>query len=116
MESKDRDLFRLGHILECTVKIESITHQLGDFKIFSERWIEQDAMIRNFEIIGEAAKNISDNTVQNNPEIEWFKLKGMRNLIAHEYFGIRLETIWDTAVNDIPLLKEQIEKIIQTFN
>jgi len=115
MENKERDLFRLEHILECSVKIEEPTKRLGSFDNFSQKWIEQDAMTRNFEIIGEAAKNISEETIQNFPEIEWFKIKGLRNLIAHEYFGIRMETIWDTAVNDIPLLKEQIQKIIQTF-
>lgn len=116
MEAKEKDLFRLEHIVECASKIEIIVSQLGDFENFSEKWIEQDAMIRNFEIIGEAAKNISDNINQNFPEIEWHKLKGMRNLIAHEYFGIKIETIWNTAVNDIPILKKQIQKIIQTFS
>ncbi len=115
MENKERDLFRLEHIAECAVKIEIIVSQLESYENFSAKWIEQDALIRNFEIIGEATKNISDFTTQKFPEIEWHKLKGMRNLIAHEYFGIRLETIWDTAVNDIPVLKEQIQKIIQTI-
>lgn len=115
MENKERDLFRLEHILECTQKIEMLVTKLENFDVFSENWIEQDAMTRNFEIIGEAAKNISEQTTQKYPEIEWFKLKGMRNLIAHEYFGIRMETVWDTAVNDIPILKKQIQKIIETF-
>lgn len=116
MENKEKDLFRLEHILECAIKIEMLTTQLGSFEDFSEKWIEQDAMTRNFEIIGEAAKNISEETIRKFPEIEWFKIKGMRNLIAHEYFGVRLEAIWDTAINDIPVLKEQIQKIIQTFH
>lgn len=115
MENKDRDLFRLEHILECSEKIEILTKQLGSFESFSQRWVEQDAMTRNFEIIGEAAKNISENTAQKYPEIEWFKIKGMRNLIAHEYFGIRAETIWNTAINDIPTLKLQIQEIISNL-
>lgn len=94
MEPKKRDLFRLEHIIECCDKIETLTKQAGNFDNFSGRWIEQDAMIRNLEIIGEAAKNISDYTNQTYPEIEWYKIKGMRNLIVHEYFGISLEAIW----------------------
>jgi|SRR5690554_2319748 len=115
MENKDRDLFRLEHILECAEKIEILTTQLGSFDNFAERWVEQDAMTRNFEIIGEASKNISEYTTQKYPEIEWFKIKGMRNLIAHEYFGIKLETIWETAINNIPVLKSQVQEIISDF-
>lgn len=116
MEPNKRDLFRLEHIIDCCDKIETLTKQLEGFSDFSMRWIEQDAMIRNFEIIGEAAKNITDKTSQKYPEIEWNKIKGMRNLIVHEYFGISLEAIWETAINNVPILKVQIQKIISGFN
>jgi uncharacterized protein with HEPN domain len=72
--------------------------------------VEQDAMLRNFEIIGEAANHISYATQEKYSEIEWFKLRGMRNLVTHEYFGIKLEVIWDTAVNDVPVLKSKSNK------
>ncbi len=69
-------------------------------------------MIRNFEIIGEASNHISVETKEKFPEIEWNKIRGMRNFMTHEYFGIRLLTIWDTAINDIPILKSHIDSII----
>ena len=69
-------------------------------------------MIRNFEIIGEASNHISDATKNNYPEMEWHKLRGMRNFVSHEYFGVKIDTIWDTAVESIPLLKMQINQII----
>jgi uncharacterized protein with HEPN domain len=112
MSNKERDLFRLGHILECSDKIGKLVQQLQNFETFNEKWIEQDAMIRNFEIIGEASNHISDETKENYPQIEWHKIRGMRNFMTHEYFGVRLETIWDTAVSDIPKLKHKIEIII----
>lgn len=115
MENKNRDLFRLAHILESTDKIERIANQVGSFENFQEKWIEQDAVIRNFEILGEAAIHISEETKAKYPEIAWYKIRGMRNLIAHEYFGIRLETIWETAVDVVPVLKKQIQKIIEGF-
>lgn len=112
MLNKDRDLFRLGHILECTEKISILVEKVKDYEAFEQKWIEQDAMIRNFEIIGEASHHVSDETKQKYPEIEWYKIRGMRNFMTHEYFGIRLMTIWDTAETDIPILKSQIKKII----
>ncbi|MGC4128118.1 MAG: DUF86 domain-containing protein [Bergeyella sp.] len=112
MNNRERDLFRLGHILECTNKISELVLILQNFENFENKWVEQDAMIRNFEIIGEASNHVSDETKENYPQIEWHKIRGMRNFMTHEYFGIREETIWDTAVDDIPILKIQIENII----
>lgn len=116
MNETERDLFRLGHILECTEKIISLVETLNNFENFDNRWVEQDAMIRNFEIIGEASHHVSQTTKEKYPEIVWHQLRGMRNFMTHEYFGIRTQTIWDTAEIDIPILKTQIEKIIADLN
>ena len=115
MNSKDRDLFRLEHISECIRKITTIVDKIGEFEVFQQRWIEQDAMIRNFEILGEAANHISDETKSNHPGIECFKIRGMRNFMTHEYFGINIQTIWNTAIQDIPKLDNQIQEVIKQF-
>ncbi len=111
----DKNLFRLTHIVECIEKIEMIVEMLKSFENFENQWIERDAMIRNFEIIGEASNHISDDLKNEFPHVAWKEMKGMRNFITHEYFGLQLDSVWDAAVNDIPVLKEQIHKIIQTF-
>lgn len=108
----DKDLFRLEHIKDSVDKIMELTKIIHSFEHFESKWIEQDAMIRNFEIIGEASNHISDETKEKYPEIAWNLMRGMRNFITHEYFGIDLDNIWDTAINDIPILKSQIESII----
>lgn len=110
MNNKDRDLLRLEHIKDSIQKITTIVNSVVSFEMFEQKWIEQDAMIRNFEIIGEAANHLSNETKLAHPEIEWFKIRGMRNFMTHEYFGIKMQTIWDTATNDIPVLGNQIEK------
>lgn len=112
----DKNLFRLTHISECIQKIEMLTLRLHNYDNFENNWIERDAMIRNFEIIGEASNHISDELKEKYPEVAWSQMKGMRNFITHEYFGLQLDSIWDTAVNDIPILKKQIQKIIETFS
>ena len=50
------------------------------------------------------------------PDVAWNEMKGMRNFISHEYFGLQLDSVWFTAVNDIPTLKEQIQKIISDLS
>lgn len=112
MENKDRDLFRISHIDESITKIIEIVLKHKSFESFKKNWISQDAMIRNFEIIGEASSHVSDALKSKYPDVEWNKIKGMRNLIAHEYFGVKLEVIWDTAVVEIPKLKNDIDKLI----
>lgn len=111
METK-KDLFRLEHILNSIEKIEELIRLLHSYDNFEIRWIERDALIRNFEIIGEASNHISQNTKQKFPDVAWSEIKGMRNFISHEYFGLQLDSVWDTAVNDIPILKTQIQHII----
>ncbi len=73
----------------------------------------QDALVRNIEIIGEASKNLSEETRENNPQIEWRDIMRMRDKIAHHYFRLNLETIWQTASQDITKLKPEIEKILE---
>lgn len=112
MNSKERDLFRLQHILECINKIITLTETMKDFETFENNWVEQDAMIRNFEIIGEASNHISHETKDKYPDVKWHQMRGMRNFMSHEYFGVRLLTIWDTAIDDIPILRTRVTNII----
>jgi len=112
----NRDLIRLGHIRECIEKIEYLAQILYTQDNFEKNWIEQDAIIRNLEIIGEASVNISDDLKQNYPDIAWKEMRGMRNFVTHQYFGVELSDIWSTVINDIPLLKGQIQKIIKNAN
>jgi uncharacterized protein with HEPN domain len=108
----DNDLFRLEHIMDSIGKIDELTKILHSYDNFERRWIERDALIRNFEIIGEASNHLSQKIKDKYPDIAWSEMKGMRNFISHEYFGLQLDSVWDTAVKDIPILKEQIQQII----
>jgi len=110
---KDKNLFRLEHIRDSIEKIEYLARMLHSQDNFETKWIEQDAIIRNLEIIGEAVVNISDNLKQRYPNVFWKELRGMRNVVTHQYFGVELGEIWSTVINDIPLLKEQIQQIIE---
>ena len=71
-----------------------------------------DAVVRNIEIIGEAAKNVPEEMKQLHKEIPWEKIAGMRNKMIHEYFGVDIEILWQTIKEDLPKLKQQVEAII----
>lgn len=88
-------------MLTSMLRIEEYIGEIG-FKEFKMNYLIVDAIIRNFEIIGEASKNVPPEIKNKYPEIPWKKMYGLRNLIAHEYFGIDYEMIWEISKNNLP--------------
>ncbi len=71
------------------------------------------AFVRSFEIIGEASKNIPNDIKELYPEIEWKSMARMRDRLIHHYFGVDYELVWNIVCENIPVLKVQLEKILQ---
>jgi uncharacterized protein with HEPN domain len=84
-----------------------------DYEHFLEDIKTQDAIVRNLEIIGEAAKNISDDFKDKHPLILWKDLAGVRDKLIHHYFGVNLEVVWYIIKEDLPPLKEEIRRILE---
>ena len=82
------------------------------FLDFKRDYKTVDAVIRNFEIIGEASKNLPDQIKEKYNEIPWSEMYLLRNKVSHEYFGVDYEIIWDVASNYLPDNKSQIEEIL----
>jgi uncharacterized protein with HEPN domain len=72
----------------------------------------QDAVIRRFEIIGEAARRLSDQTRATLPQLPWDAMIGMRNLLIHEYDGVDLSVVWETIRTDLPTLTKAMESLV----
>jgi len=106
--SRDTKLF-VEDILKASQKILRYTKGM-DFDDFLENELVRDAVLRNIEIIGEAAKNLPDSIQQTYPDIEWRKIAGMRDIVAHEYFGVSDEIAWDVVTEKIPDLLGKIRK------
>jgi len=83
-----------------------------NFEEFKNNNMVVDAVVRNFEIIGEASNNLPDEIKNKYPEIPWRKMYGLRNLVSHEYFGIDYEMIWEIAKKNLPENIEDFQKII----
>lgn len=79
---------------------------------FKQDYKTVDAVIRNFEVIGEASKNLPKEFKEKYSEVPWSEMYLMRNKFSHEYFGIDYEIIWDVAFNYLPENKKQIEEIL----
>ena len=73
----------------------------------------QDAVIRNLEIIGEAAGNLLEQIQKAAPEIDWRKIQGLRNLLIHEYFGINLPIVWDVVQNKLGPLEVTCRNLVE---
>lgn len=97
-------------ILEAIGSIKEYTQSM-DYAEFLKDKRTRDAVVRNLEIIGEAAKNIPDEIKEKYPEVNWKATTGMRDKLTHEYFGVSNLIVWETITNDIPIFETQIKKI-----
>jgi uncharacterized protein with HEPN domain len=108
---RDIKLF-LEDIISAIEKIESYTKG-NTFEKFRQQGMLIDAILYNLEVIGEAAKHIPDDMRLRYPEVEWRKVIGLRDIVAHEYFGISLEIVWDVTQNKLPDLYGWVIKILE---
>ena len=106
---RDHRLY-LEDILEAVDRIGRYSKGMT-FQRLKKDTLVLDGIVRNLEIVGEAAKNIPKQIKEKYPEIEWKKMAGLRDVLAHEYFGIDSEVVWDIVKNKLPILKNQMKRI-----
>jgi len=102
--------FRVQEMLDAAQKIVRYVEGLT-FEDFARDDKTFDAVIRQLTVLGEAASHVPDEIIAGTPEIPWFELRGMRNIVVHEYFGINKEIVWRTATKNIPELLPLLERL-----
>jgi len=102
----------LEDIVEAIRKIQFFTSDLS-LQTFSSDVKTFDAVIRNLEIIGEAIKRVPEDVRSKYPDVEWRKIAGLRDILAHEYFGVDKEIIWDVIHSKLPVLEIQIKQMLE---
>jgi uncharacterized protein with HEPN domain len=105
------DVVYLRHILDAISRIEEYLQGISEDE-FYQKYLVQDGVIRQLEIIGEATKQISPQTRKGHDQIPWKDMAGMRDKLIHDYFGVDVEQVWLTAKNDIPFLQQEIETVL----
>ena len=111
--SMRNDRTYLAHIRDAIETIEEYLKGVTYEQFTSSKMII-DAVVRELEIIGEASNNLSPQFKQENPKIQWRRMKDMRNFLIHEYFGVNTKVVWDTCKNDIPLFKSFVTKSLDS--
>jgi uncharacterized protein with HEPN domain len=107
-----KDRIYLQHIHNAICDAEKFVEGLT-FEQFFENREKQYAVLKALEIIGEAAKNLSPELRRKYPHVPWKKAAGMRDKLIHQYFGVKLDLVWETVSEKLPELKSQISIILR---
>jgi uncharacterized protein with HEPN domain len=109
--SRHSETVYLQHIFEAANKIIDLT-QRGGRDLYDSDYAIADAIVRELLVVGEAARNLSKEYKDGQPQIPWKEVVGMRDWLVHGYAEIDWDKVWNTAINDIPELKEKIIRLI----
>jgi uncharacterized protein with HEPN domain len=105
----------VGHILDSINKIIKFTKDQSEVD-FSRDEKTQGAVLREFEVIGEATKNLPINFREKHSDVKWRKMTANRDVLIHTYFEVDMSIVWETVKKDLPILKKQITKILKSLN
>lgn len=109
----NKDIDCLANILDSILKIENYITSINHLDELNNDSKTFDAVLMNFIVIGEMAGKLSEDFKNNHNEIEWWKIKGLRNIVAHNYFGVDIEEIWQIIEFWLPKLKLYIQNLIK---
>ena len=111
-----KDKANLKSLLEAIQKIENFVEGVNSADEFFKLTEKFDAVLMNFIVIGEMVDRLSEDFKENNSQVDWRKIKGFRNIIAHDYLGVDAEEVWQIITNHLSKLKVKIKEILENLN
>lgn len=111
MSSGRQWTYRIEHILKAVGRIRSYTSGMDKEELATNQMV-LDAVVRNFQVIGEAAGKVPEDVRQAHPEIPWADMQKMRHVVVHDYDRVDVGVIWDTIQHDLPPLVEPLQKLL----
>jgi uncharacterized protein with HEPN domain len=111
-DAPSRDHTYLGHMLAAIERIRRYVGRKGR-ATFLRNALLQDAVIRNIEIVGEAAGRVSTETTSRTPEVPWREIVGMRHRLIHGYLEVNLNTVWQVVARDLPALERTLRALVE---
>lgn len=115
MTRPERVLDYLGHISEAIDRVTIYVRDCHDLTTFHQDIRTQDAVLRNIAIIGEAVAKIqkaAPEFIAAHPEVPWANIRGMRHVIVHDYFHVDIEIVWRTVIDDMPRMRQDVERLL----
>ena len=112
---KKDDSVYLRHIMDALLQIERYTDGVTYEEFFSNSLL-QDGVIRQLEVMGEAARNLSEDLRNEYPKIPWRQMISLRNRMIHAYFNVNLQIIWEIIQGDIPNLLQETKRVLEILN
>ena len=102
--------------MACHVVVSQQYTENYDLARFKSDAKTSDAVIRNLEILGEAVKKVPDEIRQKQPDIEWVKIGGLRDILIHEYFGVDQDILWDVITSKLPALQQASRELLESLS
>lgn len=103
------------HLEDMREALERVTRYVGErsYDAFIQDELSVDAVVRNLEMIGEAAKHVPQSLRKRHPSVLWAQISGLRDILVHQYFSLNLPIIWDVVSNEVPLLYNSVLAILE---
>ena len=109
MTGRRSDALRLSDIFQSIERLQEVLDE--GFDAFSRSWMSQSAVIRELEVIGESAGEVSSTVRRRHPEVGWERMRGFSFFAKHEYWRVRPELVWQ-AVKEMPTLRDRLRKVV----